>query len=158
MDFIKKIAEIFILIKGKKINAVGGILIVTGLTGMSSPYWYPLVEDIIRSSLNMALNTEEYTRSNIELVISVSSILLGVFLIIYNRLLEHKESLHSKEQESKSSVLKLLHSNKLESKPAFEASDSGEITINSSKVSGYSRVADAKSRGRVRVIDTDVER
>mgnify|MGYP001549760638 CR=1 FL=1 len=140
MDFIK---EIIVLIKGKKINAVGVMLIIAGISGTSSPYWYPLVEDIIRSSLNIASNTEKYTQSNIVVIFSILTVLLGVFLILFNRVLEHKESLHRKEQESK---------------PAFKASDEGDIELNGCEVNGYSGIIDAKNKGRFKAVDTKMER
>lgn len=142
------------LIKAMKPNQcylLGGTLIAAGLTGSSYPFWYPLADDVIRSSLNLASETESYSASTTSLFLSGLTMILGVALILFNRYLEHQERVQSREVDN---VVPL----RSEPQPAaFEADSGGEIIVNRGRLKNYDRVAKASNRGVVELNDTDAE-
>ncbi|WP_029825125.1 hypothetical protein [Vibrio parahaemolyticus] len=143
------------LIKAMKPNQcylIGGTLITAGLAGSSSPFWYPLAEDVIRNTLNLASESDGYSVSPATLLLSVFTMILGVVLILVNRYLEHQERVLSNEVDN---VVPLRPQSKSR---AFEADSGGEVIINGGRVKNYERVAKASNKGVVKLNDTDVER
>ncbi|EHJ9978641.1 hypothetical protein ACLINW_002761 [Vibrio parahaemolyticus] len=143
------------LIKAMKPNQcylIGGTLITAGLAGSSSPFWYPLAEDVIRNTLNLASESDGYSASPATLLLSVFTMILGVVLILVNRYLEHQERVQSNEVDN---VVPLRPQSKSR---AFEADSGGEVIINGGRVKNYERVAKASNKGVVKLNDTDVER
>lgn len=147
LDAILKIIK---ALKPNQCYLIGGLLVSSGLAGVSLPYWFPLIEDIIRNSLNIATKTEVYNANPVSVALSVLSIILGSILIVINRYIEHKEQI----EFSKNNIIEFK---KKQKSAAFEASHGSSITINRSKIKNYSKVAKANDNSSIELNDTDVE-
>ena len=147
-SFIKLIKAV----KPNQMYLIGGSLVAGGVAGSSSPFWYPLAEDVIRSTFNFASKSDVYSASSTTLWLSIFMMFLGFVLIVVNRYLEHQEQVLSTKADN---VVKL----RPEPKPrAFEADSGGEIIINGGKIKNYEAVAKASTQGVIKINETDVER
>lgn len=148
---IEDLIKIIKAMKPSQCNLIGGSLITAGIAGTSSPFWFPLIEDLTRTTFNLAMNTEEYTASNTMIVFSAFLIILGVGLIALNRVLEHKESIVTNHNN-------IVSFPPRDESSAFEATTGGKVVINGGKVKNYEKVAKASSNGVVSITDTIVEK
>ncbi|QUM85306.1 hypothetical protein [Moritella sp. 28] len=142
-----KVEDIIKIIKSMKTsqcNLIGGSLIAIGATGGASPFWFPLVDEIARSKLNLTSNTEEYVANNAMILFSMFLVILGVGLIILNRMLEHKENVLTKPSN-------IVDFPSHDEPCAFEAITGGSVVINGGKVKGYEKVAKASTGGVVSI-------
>ncbi|TKG04932.1 hypothetical protein [Vibrio lentus] len=147
-SFIKLIKAI----KPNQFYLIGSTLVAGGLAGSSSPFWYPLVEDVIRSTLNLASKSDVYSASPTTVWLSIFTMVLGVAVIVVNRYFEYQEQVLSAKADN---VVRL----RPEPKPrAFEADTGGEIVINGGKIKNYEAVAKASTQGVIKINETDVER
>lgn len=149
---VESIIKAIKAIKPNQCYLIGGTLVSAGLAGTSSPYWFPLFDDAVRNSLNLATQNEAYSASDTAILFSVFSILLGVMLIAINRFWEHQEQITTKSLDN---IVELR------SKPepnAFEADSGGAIVINGGKVKNYPKVAKASNKGVVTINETVVEK
>jgi hypothetical protein len=149
------IDSIIKLVKALKPNQcylIGGSLVFAGLAGTSSPFWYPLVDDVIRNSLNLAIPSEDYSASKMTIIFSVFSMLLGALLIILNRILDHKEQIATNIPDN------IVEFQPKPEQSAFEADSGGSIIINGGKVKNYTNVAKASNKGVVTLNQTVVEK
>lgn len=149
VDSFIKIVKVF---KPNQVYMIGGTLIVAGLAGTSSPFWFPLFEDSVRQTFEISSQSKTQVVNSATILLSVFSMILGAILIILNRILEHKEQV-SKRVESNVVELKSK-----ETPVAFEADSGGSIVIKGGKIKNYSKVAKAKSSGVISISDTDVEK
>lgn len=150
---IESIIKVIKALKPNQCYLIGGALISTGLVGSASPYWFPLAEDVIRNFLNLASRTDVFASNNATLAFSGFSIVLGVFLIVLNRVLDFKEQTNTDTNKSNNVVEFKLK----ESSSAFEADSSGVVTITGGKIKNYPKVAKATNGGVIRIDGTDIE-
>lgn len=149
---VESIIKVMKTLKPNQCYLIGGTLVTGGFAGSASPFWYPLVDDAFRGSLNLATKTEEYSASPITIGLSLFAMVLGFILILANRFLEHKETIQIAKLDN---VVELRR----HSKPtAFEADSGGQVIINGGTVKNYESVAKASNQGVVKINDTDVEK
>ncbi|HIF9148161.1 TPA: hypothetical protein ACX6SL_000719 [Photobacterium damselae] len=149
---VESVIKLIKAIKPNQCYLLGGTLITGGLAGSSSPFWYPLTEDIIRNTFNLVSGSDSYSASPVTLWLSVFTMILGAVLILVNRYLEHQDRVQSNKVDN---VVEL----RPQSKPrAFEADSGGEVIINGGRIKNYEAVAKASNKGVVKINDTDMER
>lgn len=147
------------IIKALKPNQVylyGGMLIVAGISGSSSPWWFPLVNDWLRAYSNLVTRSDAYTASSATLVMSVIFLLLGVGLIVMQGIFDYKTQQSSKPSaeviQFKQKIIPIIE------KAAFEADDNSSIIITEGIVKGYEHVAKATKSSVVSFKRTKVEK
>lgn len=149
---IDSIIKLLKAIKPNQCYLIGGTLVFAGFAATTSPFWYSLVEDAIRNSLNLEKTKEKYSPSNIVIIFSLLAMLLGVYLIRLNRILDHKEQIASQIPDN---IVKF------QPKPeqsAFEADSKGSIIINGGQVKNYTKVAKVSNKGVITLNQTVVEK
>ncbi|CAM2799698.1 hypothetical protein VINE108274_02020 [Vibrio neptunius] len=149
---VKSVIKIRKEMKPNQCTLMGGLLITGGFTGGLYPYWYPLLDDLIRNTFNLVSESDGYSAPSFTPLLSVCLIILGIVLILIDRYLEHQERVQSNKVDNVEEL-------RSQSKPrAFEADSGGEVIINGGRIKNYEAVAKASNKGVVKVNDTDVER
>ena len=155
-EFGDAVVNIIKALKPNQVYLYGGILITAGISGSSSPWWFPLVDDGVRASLNLATRSDVYIVSYTTLVMSVIFLLLGVGLIVMQARFDNKS------QRSSKPIAEVIPFERktipVIEKAAFEADDNSSIIVTDGGVKGYERVAKATKNSIVSFERTKVEK
>lgn len=124
-----KLVDLWKRLRPKHINKMSGILILTGITGELSPFWWPYLISIVNYFIELHSEHSEYigTSNNVFLVF----ILLGVFLILFDRVVEYC-------------------SLKVKSKPLFDCDDS-EVLIIGGTIKSSKQLAKLRNKSKFKM-------
>jgi len=150
---IESIIKFIKAVKPNQCYFIGGTLITAGIAGNYSPFWFPLLDDLLRNHMDIATNSKVNDSGIMTESLSKFCMIVGALIIIIHRYLNHCETIESKPIEN--NVVKF----RVKEEPsAFEAHSGGSVVINGGKVRNYSKVAKATNNGVIQLNDTDVEK
>lgn len=160
---IDKLIKLIQVLKPNYCNYIGGVLVFAGLVGGPSyPFWFPLLNDFVRAQGGLEASKEVLYAPQIPIFLSIVCILVGMGMIVINRIYEHREK--NTELDRKSTVESERNRNVVEllrpvPKPsAFEADGNSEIKITNGSITGFDSVGKATNHSVVSLDGTEVKK
>jgi len=151
MNKIEKLIKYWKEIRPKHSKKIASILIISGITGQSAPYWWPFLKSLF-------YQVSEHNPENSNFIgdsgyFYFFLILCGVMLTALDLYSEHLTSKQELSTKDKSERFKT----KQEHKPLFEADEESSIKIYSGIIKSSRPISKVKNKSKFEMHDTDID-